>query len=126
MDTQKRIYVGGIPYSATNEELTELFAPYGTVVSATAMTDKMTGQPKGFGFVEMTTAEEANAAVAALANTQMGGRTLTINIARPREERPAGGQGGYNGGGNSRGGGQGGYNGGGNSRGNGGDGVWSA
>ncbi len=106
-----KIYVGGLPYSATEEQLADLFAPYGTVESARVITDKFTGQSRGFGFVEMTSAEEAKRAIAALNATQMGGRTLTVNEARPQEPRQGGG-GGYGGGGGGgrRGGGGGGGN----------------
>ncbi|HZP84146.1 MAG TPA: RNA-binding protein, partial [Chthonomonadaceae bacterium] len=95
----KRIYVGGLPYSATEEDLENLFASKGTVKDATIITDRYTGQAKGFGFVEMESDEEADAAINALNGTQMGGRTLTVNEAKPREERPRGGGGGYGGGG---------------------------
>lgn len=95
----KRIYVGGLPYSATNSDLENLFASSGTVTSASVVTDKYTGQAKGFGFVEMSSDSEADAAINALNGTMMGGRTLTVNEARPREDRPRGGGGGYGGGG---------------------------
>ncbi|MCS6777323.1 MAG: RNA-binding protein, partial [Chloroherpetonaceae bacterium] len=84
----KRIYVGGLPYSAVEEDLENLFASAGTVTSASVVTDRYTGQSKGFGFVEMSSDAEADAAIAALNGTMMGGRTLTVNAARPREERP--------------------------------------
>src|SRR5688572_23904201 len=84
----KRIYVGGLPYSAVEQDLENLFAGSGTVTSATVITDKYTGQAKGFGFVEMSTDAEANAAINALNGTLMSGRTLTVNEAKPREERP--------------------------------------
>lgn len=90
----KRIYVGGLPYSATEENLENLFASSGTVTSATVITDRYTGQAKGFGFVEMSTDAEANAAINALNGTLMDGRTLVVNEAKPREERPRNG-GGY-------------------------------
>lgn len=93
-----KIYVGGLPYSATEEQLSELFAAHGHVESARVITDKFTGQSRGFGFVEMTSAEEAKAAIAALNGTQMGGRTLTVNEARPQEPRSGGGGGGGRGG----------------------------
>ncbi len=96
-----KIYVGGLPYSATEEQLNELFAVHGQVESARVITDKFTGQSRGFGFVEMSSAEEAKAAIAALNGTQMGGRTLTVNEARPQEPRTGGG-----GGGGGRGGGK--------------------
>ena len=93
----KRIYVGGLPYSATERELEDLFASQGTVSSATVITDKYTGQAKGFGFVEMSTDAEATNAINALNGTMMGGRNLTVNEAKPREERSnSGGYGGGN------------------------------
>ena len=115
-----RIYVGGLPYSASEEDLNSLFAAHGTVTSATVITDKYTGQAKGFGFVEMSTDAESKSAINALNGTSMGGRTLTVNEAKPREERSGGGGGGYGGGG---GGGRdrGGYSGGGSG---GGGGRW--
>jgi RNA recognition motif-containing protein len=97
-----RIYVGGMPYSATEQELQNLFAKHGSVTSATIITDKYTGQAKGFGFVEMSTETEAKSAIDILNGTLMGDRTLTVNEAKPREERSgsngygAGRSGGYN------------------------------
>ena len=91
----KRIYVGGLPYSATDSDLETLFSASGTVTSATVVTDRYTGQAKGFGFVEMNTDAEANAAISTLNGTMMDGRTLTVNEAKPREERPRTGGGGY-------------------------------
>ena len=113
----KRIYVGGLPYSATEEDLENLFSSIGAVKDATIITDRYTGQAKGFGFIEMDNDEEADAAINALNGTQMGGRTLTVNEAKPREDRPrtGGGGGGYGGGGRTGGGG-GGYGGGGGGR----------
>lgn len=108
-----RIYVGGLPYSVTERELEDLFSAHGTVTSATVITDKYTGQAKGFGFVEMSTNEESAAAINALNGTQMGGRSLTVNEAKPREERSGGGGGGYGGGGGGGGRDRGGYGGGG-------------
>ena len=99
-----KIYVGGLPYSATEAQLNDLFAPHGTVQSARVITDRFTGQSRGFGFVEMSTSEEAKAAIAALNGTQMDGRTLTVNEAKPQESRTGGGGGG--------GGGRGGFGGG--------------
>ncbi len=90
----KRIYVGGLPYSATDSDLENLFSSSGTVTSASVVTDRYTGQAKGFGFVEMSTDAEASAAISALNGTMMGGRSLTINEAKPREDRPRGGGGG--------------------------------
>jgi RNA recognition motif-containing protein len=103
-----KIYVGGLPYSATEQQLTELFAPHGTVASARIITDKFTGQSRGFGFVEMATEDEAKKAIEALNATQMGGRTLTVNEAKPQEPRSGGGgfgggRGGSGGGGGKRG-----------------------
>jgi RNA recognition motif-containing protein len=119
----KRIYVGGLPYSATEEDLENLFATAGNVKEAVVVTDRFTGQAKGFGFIEMETDEEADTAINTLNGAQMGGRTLTVNEARPREDRPrGGGGGGYGGGGGGRGGGGGGYGGGGGGRGGGGGG----
>ncbi len=110
----KRIYVGGLPYSATEGDLENLFSPSGQVKDVSIITDRYTGQAKGFGFVEMENDNEAEAAINALNGTQLGGRTLTVNEAKPREDRPRGGGGGYGGGG---GGGYGGGGGGGRDRG---------
>jgi RNA recognition motif-containing protein len=102
-----KIYVGGMPYSATDAELNDLFAPHGTVQSAKVITDKFTGQSRGFGFVEMSSPEEAQKAISALNGTQFGGRTLTVNEAKPQEPRSGGGGGGGRrgpGGGGDRGG----------------------
>jgi RNA recognition motif-containing protein len=94
-----KIYVGGLPYSATESQLNDLFAVHGAVESARVITDKFTGQSRGFGFVEMSTAEEAKAAISALHGTQMDGRTLTVNEAKPQEPRSGGGGGRFGGGG---------------------------
>ncbi|MGA6828618.1 RNA recognition motif domain-containing protein [Nitrospira sp. NS4] len=82
-----KLYVGGVPYSATEQELSDLFAPHGVVASVRIITDKFTGQSRGFGFVEMSSDAEAQAAISALNGSQMGGRTLTVNEARPQEAR---------------------------------------
>ena len=82
-----KIYVGGLPSSATDSQLNDLFAPHGTVESAHVITDRGTGLGRGFGFVEMSTDAEAKAAIAALNGTQMDGRTLTVNEAKPQEPR---------------------------------------
>lgn len=104
-----KIYVGGLPYAATEQQLSDLFAQHGTVASARVITDKFTGQSRGFGFVEMSSDEEAQKAIAALNGTQMDGRTLTVNEARPQEPRSGGGgRGGFGGGGGGRSGGGGG------------------
>ena len=98
-----KLYVGGLPYSVTEQQLNELFAQQGTVSSAKVITDKFTGQSRGFGFVEMSTAEEAKKAISALNGTQMDGRPLTVNEAKPQEKRTGGGGfGGGGGGGRNR------------------------
>ena len=94
-----KLYVGGLPYSTTEQQLSELFSQQGSVTSAKVITDKFTGQSRGFGFVEMATGEEAQKAIAALNGTAMDGRTITVNEARPQEKRSGGGGGGYGGGG---------------------------
>lgn len=94
-----KIYVGGLPYATTEQQLSDLFAAHGTVASARIITDKFTGQSRGFGFVEMSSDGEAQAAISALNGTQLGGRTLTVNEARPQEPRSGGGErGGFGGG----------------------------
>ncbi len=103
-----KIYVGGLPYSATEQELNSLFAAHGSVESARVITDKFTGQSRGFGFVEMASGEDASKAISALNGTQMGGRTLTVNEAKPQEPRSGGGGGGDRGGRSGFGGGGGG------------------
>lgn len=84
----KRIYVGNLPFSATDEEVRSMFAEFGSVNSVSLITDRETGRPRGFGFVEMDSSEEADAAISALHQSQMGGRSLNVNEARPREPRP--------------------------------------
>ena len=86
-----KLYVGGLPYSATETQLTTLFATHGTVESARVIADKFTGQSRGFGFVEMSTPEEAQAAITALNGSQMDGRSLTVNEAKPQAPRSGGG-----------------------------------
>ena len=107
-----RLYVGNLSYQVDSSELQQLFAQHGTVASAEVISDKLTGRSKGFGFVEMGTEDEAQAAIAALNGQDHGGRALTVNEAKPREERPRGGGGGGYGGGGG-GGSRGGYAGGG-------------
>jgi len=99
----KRLYVGNLDYGVTDSDLEKLFAAHGTVESAQVVMDRDTGRSKGFGFVEMKSDQEAQAAIAALNGQQSGGRALTVNEARPREERGGGG-GGRGGGGGGRGG----------------------
>ena len=90
----KNLYVGNLPHSTTEAELRNIFEPHGAVEKITLVTDRDTGRSRGFGFVEMTNAGEADKAIAALNGTDLGGRTLTINEAKPKTERPRGGGGG--------------------------------
>ena len=102
----KKLYVGNLAFQTTSQDLQELFAQAGTVESASVIEDRNTGQSKGFAFVEMSTEEEAAAAIDQFNGKEFGGRNLTVNEARPRENRPGGGGGGRNfGGGGNRGGG---------------------
>jgi RNA recognition motif-containing protein len=114
------IYVGNLPYSATDTDLRDAFSAFGTVESARVITDKFTGQAKGFGFVEMPNDEEARAAISGMDGKELGGRALRVNESQPKEQRSGGGYGGGGrsggggyGGGGGRGGGGGGYGGGG-------------
>ncbi len=119
----KNIYVGNLPYDTTGDDLVELFQAYGTVTSGQVIIDKFSNRSRGFGFVEMSQDDEAQAAIEALNGTPYGGRPLTVNEARPREERGGGGgggRGGYGGGGS-----RGGYGGGGGGYGGGGGGGYS-
>ena len=101
----KKLYVGNLSYEVDNAGLEQLFAAHGTVASAEIIIDRTTGRSKGFGFVEMSNDEEAQAAIAALNGQEHGGRALKVNEAKPREERPRGGGfGGGGGGGGGRGG----------------------
>jgi len=100
-----KIYVGGLAYSVTGERLQELFAAHGTVESANVISDKFTGQSRGFGFVEMSSGNEAQSAISALNGTQFEGRTLTVNEAKPQAKRDN-----FGGGGGGRGGRDGGRN----------------
>ena len=84
----KRLFVAGIPFSLDEDSLKELFSKYGTVESATIITDRDTGRSKGFGFVEMSSSEEAKSAIENLNNTKLEDRKIVVNVARPREERP--------------------------------------
>jgi RNA recognition motif-containing protein len=108
----KRIYVGGLPFNTTEEEMKNLFATYGQVSSAKLITDRDSGQSRGFGFIEMPTDAEAMAAMEKLNGSDFGGRKLTINEARPMEPRSGGGGGDRGGRGGGRGGDRGGYGGG--------------
>src|SRR3954466_5188456 len=97
------IYVGNLPWSTTTDDLFAMFQQYGAVTRAQVVTDRETGRSRGFGFVEMPNEAEANAAIAALNETPMNGRPLTVNIAKPREGNGGGGGGGGYGGGRGRG-----------------------
>jgi cold-inducible RNA-binding protein len=99
----KNIFVGNLSFNTGEDELRQMFEQYGQVDRVSIMTDRDTGRSRGFGFVEMTNAEEGDKAIAALNGTQMGGRTLNVNEARPKAER-AGGAGGGGGRGRDRGG----------------------
>ena len=131
-----KMYVGNLPFRATQEDITSLFAQYGSVTDVFLPMDRATGRPRGFAFVTMGTPEEMQAAITGLNGQDYGGRKLAINEARPKEERPGGfggggggggygggggGRGGYGGGGGGRGGDRGGYGGGGGGGGRGGD-----
>ena len=110
----RKLYVGNLSYNVTDSDLEQLCAQHGTVQSAQVIQDRETGRSKGFGFVEMGSDEEAQAAIAALNGQQHEGRALTVNEAKPKEDRGGGGgRGGYGGGRGSGGGGRGGYGGGG-------------
>ena len=111
----KKLYVGNLSYDVDSSALEQLFSAHGTVESSQIISDRDTGRSKGFGFVEMGTDEEAQAAIAALNGQQHGGRALTVNEAKPKENRGGGGGGGR--GGYGGGGGGGGYGGGGGGRG---------
>ena len=90
----KKLYVGNLSYDVDSSQLEEMFTGHGTVTSAQIITDRDTGRSKGFGFVEMSSDAEAQAAIAALNGKENGGRALTVNEAKPREDRPRGGGGG--------------------------------
>ncbi len=103
----KKLYVGNLSYNVTDSELQELFSEFGTVESAAVIQDRMTGRSKGFGFVEMSSDAEAQAAISGLNGKDHSGRALTVNEAKPREDRGGGGgggrgRGGYGGGGGGR------------------------
>ncbi len=89
-----KLFVGNISFNTTENDLQDAFAAYGTVTEANLMTDRATGRPRGFGFVTMSSPEEAQKAVEAMNGKSIDGRALTVNIARPREERSSGGGGG--------------------------------
>jgi len=111
----KKLYVGNLAFGITDSQLQEMFSPYGTVQSAQVISDRDTGRSKGFGFVEMGSDDEAQAAISGMNGQQIEGRPLTVNEAKPKEGGGGGGgsRGGYGGGGGGRSGGGGGYGGGG-------------
>lgn len=88
-----KLFVGNLSFDTTENELQDAFAAFGTVTEANLMMDRMTNRPRGFGFVTMSTAEEAQKAITGLNGKMLSGRAMTVNVARPREERPAGGGG---------------------------------
>lgn len=99
-----RLYVGNLPFSTTEQQLQQMFEPHGQVVSAAVVTDRETGRSRGFGFVEMADRAQAQAAIEAINGQAVDGRNVTVNEARPREERSGGGRG-FGGGGGGYGGG---------------------
>lgn len=105
-----KLFVGNLSFDITENDLQDAFAAHGTVTEANLMMDRATNRPRGFAFVTMSTEEEAQKAIAAMNGKNVGGRALTVNLARPREERPGGGGGGgrreYRGGGGGGGGGR--------------------
>jgi RNA recognition motif-containing protein len=119
----RKLYVGNLSYDVDSSALQDMFTPHGTVESAEIISDRETGRSKGFGFVQMGSDQEAQAAISAMNGQENGGRALTVNEAKPREDRPrgggggGGGYGGGGGGGRSSGGGGGGYAGGSGGRG---------
>jgi len=107
MSNNNKLFVGNLSFNTTENDLQDAFAAHGTVLEANLMTDRMSGRPRGFGFVTMSTPEEAQAAIDALNGKEIDGRALTVNVAKPREERSGGGFGGggrreYSDGGRSR------------------------
>ena len=105
-----KLFVGNLSFNVTENQLQDMFAPHGNVIEADLIMDKFSGRPRGFAFVTMETKEGADAAIQALNGKQVDGRALTVNEARPREDRPhggggGGGRGGYGGGGRGGGGG---------------------
>jgi len=88
-----KLYVGNLSFDTTENDLQDAFAAHGTVVETNLLMDRETGRPRGFGFITMSSAEEAEKAISALNGSQLGGRALTVNVAKPREERMGGGGG---------------------------------
>mgnify|MGYP003477862406 CR=1 FL=1 len=112
-----KLFVGNLSFKITENDLQDAFAAYGSVVETNLMMDRMSGRPRGFAFVTMSSEEEAQKAIEALNGKELDGRALTVNVARPREERPPGGGGGSRGPRRDYGGGSGGGGGGGGGRG---------
>jgi RNA recognition motif-containing protein len=112
IDMNNKLYVGNLSFNTTENDLHDAFAAHGTVTEANLMVDRESGRPRGFGFVTMASEGEAQAAIDALNGAQLDGRPLTVNVAKPREERGGGGGRGFGGGGGGRG-----YGGGGGGRG---------
>jgi len=114
--SETKLYVGNMSFDTTESDLRDAFAAYGEVQSVNIISDRETGRPRGFAFVEMTSDSEAQAAIDGLNGHDLQGRNLTVNVAKPRENRGGGGggggRGGYGGGGGGGGGGRGGYGGG--------------
>jgi cold-inducible RNA-binding protein len=105
-----KLFVGNLSFNTTENDLQDAFAAHGTVTETNLMMDRTTNRPRGFAFVTMSTGEEAQKAIAALNGTELDGRSITVNVAKPREERPAGGRREYsNSGGGHRGGSRGRY-----------------
>ena len=100
-----KLFVGNLSFNTTENDLNDAFAAHGTVTETNLMMDRTTGRPRGFGFVTMSSAEEAQKAIEALNGKDMDGRALTVNVAKPREERSGGGRREYSGGGGGYGGG---------------------
>jgi cold-inducible RNA-binding protein len=90
-----KLFVGNLSFNTTENDLQDTFAPHGTVLEANLLMDRESGRPRGFGFVTMSTPEEAQAAIGALNGTSLDGRALTVNVAKPREERSGGRSGGF-------------------------------
>jgi cold-inducible RNA-binding protein len=99
-----KLFVGNLSFNITENDLNDAFAAHGTVTETNLMMDRVTNRPRGFGFVTMSTAEEAQKAIDSLNGTELGGRAITVNIAKPREERSGGGRRAYSGGGGGYGG----------------------
>ena len=89
--TKEKLYVGSLPYKTTEEELFQIFSQFGPIVSVKIVTDRVTGQSKGFGFVEMENSDDAKKAIESVNNTELRGRTLVVSIARPPQPREEGG-----------------------------------